>query len=414
MKKQFSVLMSLVLSLVMVLSMAVPGHAAGITPFIPDLDLPAQSFTQTVNGVTVHVDAPEGALLAGTEMRLTPVDTATVQAAVDNAGSVSGTVVAAVDISFYLNGEALEPNEAVAVTMASSAIAAVSNPVVVHIDANADQVSADSGVERVSAGNVQGGVSFSGKKFSVYAVISGEETTDRITYHFLDGNGNPYSFLNRAGQTVTTQIIKNGESLQEIPAPGLIDNQAFNGWYYYNQDTDTWGDLVEFGKTITVTETKDVYIKAHYGNVIYVTFWQYAAGKVVLERRQLAVNENTGKASMVMSSVTVPAPKTTLKFMGWSLVQGTDNSEENGDTPDSRPLLGNGSVDFTEDTNVYPVYYIGRWIVFVSAGTGMGADYVESYFLEAGSSTAEAARPADPTMAGYAFDGWYTVPDPDY
>ncbi|MBP5254672.1 MAG: hypothetical protein J6Z23_04730, partial [Lachnospiraceae bacterium] len=155
-------MLSLVLTVAMVLSMAVPGHAAGLKPFIPDLDLPAQSFTQTVNGTTVHVDAPEGALLAGSEMRVTPVDAAIVQAAIDNADSVSGRVVAAVDISFFHNGEPLDPNEAVAVTMASAAITAVSNPVVVHIDAGADQVSADSDVERVGAGSTQGGVTFSG------------------------------------------------------------------------------------------------------------------------------------------------------------------------------------------------------------------------------------------------------------
>ena len=112
-----------------------------------------------------------------------------------------------------------------------------------------------------------------------------------------------------------------------------------------------------------------------------------------------------------MSSVTVPAPKTTLKFMGWSLAQGTDASEQEGDTVGSRPLLNNGVVEFTEDTDVYPVYYSGIWIVFVSADTGMGATYVPSYFISADSINASAAKPTDPAMTGYEFDGWFTAPE---
>ena len=144
--------------------------------------------------------------------------------------------------------------------------------------------------------------------------------------------------------------------------------------------------------------------------MIYVTFYQYAAGKIVLERKQVPQDEN-GKYTFDMSSVTVPAPKTTLKFMGWSLAQGTDASEQEGDTVGSRPLLNNGVVEFTEDTDVYPVYYSGIWIVFVSADTGMGATYVPSYFISADSINASAAKPTDPAMTGYEFDGWFTAPE---
>ena len=138
--------------------------------------------------------------------------------------------------------------------------------------------------------------------------------------------------------------------------------------------------------------------------MIYVTFYQYAAGKIVLERKQVPQDEN-GKYTFDMSSVTVPAPKTTLKFMGWSMAQGTDASEQEGDTVGSCPLLNNGVVEFTEDTDVYPVYYSGIWIVFVSADTGMGATYVPSYFISADSINASAAKPTDPAMTGYEFDG---------
>jgi len=375
---------------------------------------PAVELTRTVGDLTVSVSAPRGALPNGTDMAVSLVPVEAVQAAVDNDENLNGFVLAAADITFYKNGEEVQPSGDVTVTMTSAELAGMENLSVIHLDASAEELEAGTVVEPVDGFTVDGNsVVFDADKFSVYAVVDGPTETYRYTFKFVDGAGNPYYFKDKADQLVDFQIVKNGEKLQEVPMPGLYNNNAFNGWYYLNDD-GTYGDMVDFDQAFTVTENKEITIKAHYGSVIYVTFWQYAAGKVVLERKQLAVNESTGKASMNMTDVTVPAPKTTLKFMGWSLTPGSDASEENGDTPNSRPLLNNGVVEFTEDTDVYPVYYTGVWVVFVSAGTGMGAKYVESFFLPADSATAAAAEPEDPTMTGYAFDGWYTVPDEDY
>ena len=326
---------------------------------------------------------------------------------VDKAADLQGTVLAAADITFYANGAVVEPSAPIKVTMTSEAIANAKNPQVIHLDTTAEDLEkALVAPEKVDAEKELNAVKFEADQFSVYAVVEGEEiVTKQITFKFLDGEGNPYPFLNKAGQTVTEQIIKNGESLQEVPAPGLLGENSFNGWYYWNDPN--WGEQVVFDQPITVTETKTVYIKAHYGDVIYVTFYQYAAGRVVLERKQIPANSE-GKYIYDLSNVTVPAPKTTLKFMGWSLTAGTDASEDTGDEPNSRPLLPNADYEFTKDTDVYPVYYNGLWIVFVSAETGMGASYRDAYFLSADSANAAAAKPEDPTMTGYTFDGWYT------
>ena len=177
-----------------------------------------------------------------------------------------------------------------------------------------------------------------------------------------------------------------------METPGLYQNQAFVMWVY--ADGELAGQEVKFDVPITVTEDKEITVKAYYGEVIYVTFWQYAAGKVVLERKQLAKNAD-GKYIMNLNDVTVPAPKTTLKFMGWSKTAGTDASEDEGDEIGRRALLPNGNYEFTEDTDVYPVYYSGIWVVFVSAKTGMGADYRESYFLSAEERSKIASRYGD-------------------
>ena len=363
--------------------------------------------SESVGGVKVSVEAPDGALPEGTTMTVSAVNKAAVQNAVDKAADLQGTVLAAADITFYANGAVVEPTAPIKVTMTSEAIANAKNPQVIHLDTTAEDLEKSLvAPEKVDAEKELNAVKFEADQFSVYAVVEGEEiVTKQITFKFLDGEGNPYPFLNKAGQTVTEQIIKNGESLQEVPAPGLLGENSFNGWYYWNDPN--WGEQVVFDVPITVTETKTVYIKAHYGDVIYVTFYQYAAGRVVLERKQIPANAE-GKYIYDLSNVTVPAPKTTLKFMGWSLTAGTDASEDTGDEPNSRPLLPNADYEFTEDTDVYPVYYNGLWIVFISAQTGMGASYRDAYFLSADSANASAAKPEDPTMRGYAFDGWYT------
>lgn len=376
------------------------------------VSFPAAVLTSdAIDGLTVKVDAPEGTLPEGTEMTVTPVRLDAVQTAVDNTEGVSGTVLAAADITFLYEGKEIQPDGEITVTMTSAELANAENTSVVHLDASAAELeSAEVEAEPVENVTLDAqSVTFDAAKFSVYAVVEGGETVTHLyTYNFVGGDGQPYNFVNQSGQMVSTQIIKNGESLQEVPTPGLYQNQAFVMWVYEGGELD--GQEVKFGEENPITvgnEDKTFTVKAYYGSVIYITFWQYAAGKVVLERKQVAKNSD-GKYVMNMTDVTVPAPKTTLKFMGWSLTPGSDASEENGDAIGSRPLLTNGNVEFTEDTDVYPVYYSGLWIVFVSADTGYGASYVDSYFLTGDSANASAAKPTDPTMKGYAFDGWYT------
>ncbi len=391
----------------------------------PDVNYPAFDLTETVDGLTVTAEIPEGALPEGTEMTVTPVNLEAVQSAVDSSDEVSGTVLAAADITFRYEGGIIQPGTQIHITMNSEALAEAENTSVVHLDTTAEALE-DADVLPEPVDNVTVGthaVTFGAEHFSVYAVVEGDEiVTPRYTYNFVGGDGEPYEFTNKVGQTVTSQIVKNGEWLEKIPAPGLYQNQAFVMWVYDGGELD--GQEVKFGEENPITvgnEDKTFTVKAYYGSVIYVTFWQYArdkdtegVGNVVLERKQIAKNSE-GKYVMNMADVTVPAPKPTLKFMGWSLTPGSDSSEENGDTPNSRPLLDNGNVEFTKDTDVYPVYYSGLWIVFVSAGTGMGATYVDSYFITADSTSASAAKPTDPTMTGYAFDGWvYNTPDSDY
>ena len=434
MSKRLTKVLSLVLTLVMFLSVSTPAFAIGggdmgrdfgrdigeneIRDFEPAGEITEEEeldyFQTTVeaNGSQVTVEAPMGALPTLAELRAEPVEIEDVRAAVESVMEGEANILLAMDISFWLNGIEIEPEEPVRVKISAPELEGKSNLTLVHIPDAAEPETVDLiDEENLSFALGTNEIAFQADSFSIYVVAGGQNPVYRYTYNFVDGEGKPYPFLNTAGQTVTSQIIKDGESLQEVPAPGLLDGNAFNGWYYLNDD-GSWGEQVEFDKAITVTADKTITIKAHYGNVIYVTFWQYAAGKVVMQRKQLPVDEATGTATTDLSIITVTPPKTTLKFMGWSLTQGTDASEEEGDSVGSRELLPNSTYEFTKDTDVYPVYYAGIWVSFVSAEVGSGASYREPYFITADSSNASAAEPEDPTMTGYDFDGWYTEKEP--
>ena len=437
MSKRLTRVLSLILTLVMFLSVSTTAFALGggelgdgwdrdigedeiLTP--DPAEEPEEEYDEDPNdyfssfdetGLTVTVEAPMGALPTLAEVRAERVEAEAVQDVVNaTADAEHRNVVLAVDISFWFNGQEIEPDMPVRVKVAAPELEDKTDLALIHIpDAAEPETMNLLGDDQMEYELAPNEVAFESASFSVYVFTGGGDETPVVTYNFVDGAGNPYPFLNTAGQTVTSQKIKNGEALQEVPAPGLYNNQAFVGWFYGDDAGSLAGQEVVFGQAITVTETKDVTIKAYYGSVIYVTFWQYAAGKVVLERKQIAKNDD-GKYIMDLSSVTVPAPKTTLKFMGWSLTEGTDASEDSGDTIGSRALLRNGNYEFTKDTDVYPVYYSGIWIVFVSAKTGQGATYVPSYFITGDATSAAAAEPTDPTMTGYTFDDWYTAEEP--
>ena len=138
---------------------------------------PARSFTysEAASGFAIEVSAPAGALPLGTEMvvdRL--VDLADVQAAVDAAENLEGEVQLAAYISFWLNGQEIEPAEGtkLLVRMSAPEIEGIADPVVIHLPdgENAvpeivEQMSADDDLVLVNT------VEFEAADFSVYAVI---------------------------------------------------------------------------------------------------------------------------------------------------------------------------------------------------------------------------------------------------
>lgn len=110
---------------------------------------------------------------------------------------------------------------------------------------------------------VDHGITFEASSFSVYTIIDhegGNVITPRVEFHFIDRlsdedyigsasspfTSGPYNFVNTAGEYQTTQIIKDGETLQRINDPrnvvitsaGNNIEKYFYGWYVVDMTLD--------------------------------------------------------------------------------------------------------------------------------------------------------------------------------
>ena len=144
---------------------------------------PAAIFDEVAGDVTVHVEAPEGAFPVGTTMKVEPVEDAQVMAAVQNAVEDPVTKVSAVDIIFLdASGNEIEPAAEIKVSMSSTVMQNVEQPVIVHVD--------EEGVgETVESEQVDGAVVFESDRFSVYVIVG----TETISTQFITADGKTLS-----------------------------------------------------------------------------------------------------------------------------------------------------------------------------------------------------------------------------
>ena len=144
---------------------------------------PAAVFDEVAGDVTVHVEAPEGAFPAGTTMRIEPVADEQVMDAVQEAVEEAVTRVSAVDIIFLDTlGNEIEPEAEIRVSMSSSVMENVEQPVIVHVD--------EEGVaETVESEQMDGAVVFESDRFSVYVMVE----TETLTGGVVTVDGSTYS-----------------------------------------------------------------------------------------------------------------------------------------------------------------------------------------------------------------------------
>lgn len=447
MKKSFVKFVALALVLIMVLG-AVPVSAASKTienagsllndmfgwlfmPIPQGSAFPEQEFLPPeVDGVTVTVRAPEGALPAGTDIEVAPVDMAAVQNAVDASSEVSGTVLAAVDITFRYRGEEIQPTAPVTVTMTSAALEGQDNLTVVHID---DQRA--SHAESVFAEFEEDTATFDADKFSVYAVVE-PETLDpnaRAMFKFFNGE-----------ELIATVIVKNEDkrtsSIEVVvydPGVGTLNpGEFFKGWSKdadYNDNTTAYniGDLREEIKTMPDWTEQQYWDKTADGgqdtSICYYAMIFTSATVTYLDEKDAAIKtDNILFKSGVNASYTIDCDYTPMQeneeFQGWYRVTelfGNNIASSGTITPSTH---NNGKYLNDDDVTISGMIVLkayapeGFWLAFNQnpdttddfGGNYKGATYTAPIFCTDGVvPTSEIPGVDDMELAGYTFAGWY-------
>lgn len=331
------------------------------------VSMPAQSFRATAsNGVTVKVNAPEGALPAGSTMHVTAVSAKTAKNIASQTASHEVKDAVGVDITFRdSSGKETEPAVAVDVHMYLSSKLEGDSFTVSH--------KADSGnVSQVSASASAGGASFSESSFSIYVISGeGEENIPVATYNFHDANG----------AVIDTQNVKTGDTLNKPSSPEK-EGYKLVGWST-TKDAST-PDFDGFGK-VTVNKEETINVYPVFQEVHYVFFMDGTDDS----SRVSTTKEGVEGGKISTTDVKLPL-ESTKSVTGWYTDKALTSPA--GDTV----TLG------TKNIKLYPKIEEGHYLQFAS---GEGATYIAPQFVAANKGT---KKPSDPKRPGYTFVGWST------
>ena len=209
MSKRLTKVLSLVLTLVMFLSVSTPAFAIGggdmgrgfgrdigeneIRDFEPAGEIAEEEeldyFQTTVeaNGSQVTVEAPMGALPTLAELRAEPVETEDVRAAVESVLEGEANILLAMDISFWLNGIEIEPEEPVRVKISAPELEGKSNLTLVHIPDAAEPETVDLiDEENLSFALGTNEIAFEADSFSTYVVTWDGEKSATIHWGYMN------------------------------------------------------------------------------------------------------------------------------------------------------------------------------------------------------------------------------------
>ena len=319
-------------------------------------EYPAFDMSATAGNVTVHVTAAEGVLPSGAQLIVKRVTRKAILNAVEETVTEKDKEVdsaIALDITIVnADGIEIQPNGIVNVSFENVAVGGE--------EVNVYHVTDDASTVTEVATNTQ---SFAANHFSIY-VITGEKKVELTTFNFV-----------AEGNTVSTQIVKTGDTLITPTAPDIA-GKAFVEWQENGSKFDGFGE-----QTITKTETRT--ITAKYEDALYVYFYN-PEGTQIMRTEKVADHDGHDYSHV---SYDVDA---THKLVGWAADQnGTDDITKN-----IAVLEGSTSV------NVYAIIKEGYWVIFDSDG----GSAIDSQFVFDKISLNDQTKPTKP---GYTFDGWY-------
>ena len=324
------------------------------------VEYPAFDQSEMAGDVVVHATAAEGVLPRDAKLVVKRITRKAILNAVEETVSEKNMEVesaVALDVTIQSkDGVEIQPNGFVNISFENVATTAQ--------ETNVYHVTNDASTVTEVATNAQ---SFDADHFSIY-VITNENQVPLTTFNFVAN-----------GTTVSTQIVKSGDTLIAPTAPDMI-GQAFVGWV-----DEAGNSFTGFGKQAEITETTTRTITARYEAALYVYFLN-PDGSQIMRTEKVGDHEehNFTAVSYEVDS--------THKLVGWAAKKnGTTNIADKISVPADQTSV-----------NVYAIIKEGYWISFNSDGGSI----VDSQFVLHGDKLT-LGKDTTPTKPGYTFDGWY-------
>ena len=323
-------------------------------------EYPAFIQSETAGNVVIHATAAEGVLPRGSKLVVKRITRKSILNAVEETVSEKNKEVesaVALDITIQnKDGVEIQPNGLVNISF--------ENVAVTGEEVNVYHVTNDANTVTEVATNTQ---SFDTNHFSIY-VITGENQVPLTTFNFVAN-----------GTTVSTQIVKSGDTLIAPTAPDAI-GQAFVGWV-----DEAGNPFTGFGKQSEITETTTRRITARYEAALYVYFLNPDGSQIM--RTEKVGDHEAHDFTTVSYDV-----DSTHKLVGWAAKKnGTENIADKISVPADQTSV-----------NVYAIIKEGYWISFNSDGGSI----IDSQFVLNGDKLV-LDKSTKPTKPGYTFDGWY-------
>ena len=323
-------------------------------------EYPAFDQSEVAGDVVVHATAAEGVLPRDSKLVVKRITRKAILNAVEETVSEKNMEVesaVALDVTIQSkDGVEIQPNGSVNISFENVAASAQ--------ETNVYHVTNDASTVTEVATNAQ---SFDTNHFSIY-VITGENKVPLTTFNFVAN-----------GTTVSTQIVKSGDTLIAPTAPDAI-GQAFVGWV-----DEAGNPFTGFGKQSEITETTTRRITARYEAALYVYFLNPDGSQIM--RTEKVGDHEAHDFTAVSYEV-----DSTHKLVGWAAKKnGTGNIADKISVPADQTSV-----------NVYAIIKEGYWVSFNSDGGSI----VDSQFVLHGDNLV-LDKSTTPTKPGYSFDGWY-------
>ena len=323
-------------------------------------EYPAFDQSEMAGNVVVRATAAEGVLPRDSKLVVKRITRKAILNAVEETVSEKNMEVesaVALDVTIQSkDGVEIQPNGFVNISFENVATTAQ--------ETNVYHVTNDASTVTEVATNAQ---SFDADHFSIY-VITNENQVPLTTFNFVAN-----------GTTVSTQIVKSGDTLIAPTAPDMI-GQAFVGWV-----DEAGNSFTGFGKQAEITETTTRTITARYEAALYVYFLNPDGSQIM--RTEKVGDHEAHDFTTVSYEV-----DSTHKLVGWAAKKnGTENIASSITVPTNQTSV-----------NVYAIIKEGYWVSFNSDGGSI----VDSQFVLHGDKLV-LGKDTTPTKPGYTFDGWY-------